>query len=152
MFSFFLFQGAKKQKESLSGLFSAANSVVRLNWGSIDISICDPISLRSTLPSAFLTSSLAEQRRFVNSLSHRLLYEMNSRLVVSPTALVATVLLTSSSRGLSRKEISQKVDWLKLQVKERGGQVAHIFNVEKTDQIVDRTVRVISKLVAEQHK
>ena len=95
--------GAKKQKESLTGLINSLNHVIRLNFGSIDISICQPISLRSSLPSpssSFIGMAANDKRRIIKAIAYNVMYSMNLRLVISPTAMVATVLLTQLNRGI----------------------------------------------------
>jgi len=168
--------GARKQKETLTATINSINHVVRLNFGSIDISICPALSMREHLgltsiphslsphpppPSSsshsssgsrlFLQASSAEQKRLITSLAHKILYQMNLRLVVSPTAIVATVLLTHLHRGISRKELIARVDAVRCMIIERGGNVAHLFEVESVPSIVDRTLKVLSKLISDQH-
>jgi glycerol-3-phosphate O-acyltransferase len=141
--------GAKKQKESLTGLINSLNHVIRLNFGSIDISICQPISLRSSLPSpssSFIGMAANDKRRIIKAIAYNVMYSMNLRLVISPTAMVATVLLTQLNRGIPRKAVIEKTEWIKNQVILRGGSVAHIFTVESTPKIVDRALKVLSKV------
>lgn len=155
--------GAKKTKESLTATLNSVNHVVRLNFGSIDVSICPAISMRdalglhisaSSLPresSLYHQCSAAEKQRMVRSLAHRVCYEMNRRLVISATAIIATVVLTNMNRGIARKDIILRADALKRMIVERGGQVAHIFTVEPMSAVVDRALKVLSKLISEQH-
>src|SRR5690606_21297022 len=106
---------------------NSVNHVVRLNFGSIDVSICAGISMREALGIPLpgsrgglgyrsLSSSLlkehalytslcpAEQKRLRLSLAHRVCFEMNQRLVISATSIVATILLTNLNRGISRRD------------------------------------------------
>lgn len=159
--------GAKKQKETLTGLINSFNHVIRLNFGSIDIQFCTPISLRATLPSptisvptnsnnneiifaAYRSLTSSEQHRYIKSVAHRICYEMNLKLVISPTALVATVLLTHLNRGISISDIESRMNWLREEIVQRGGEVAHIFNTATSAAIVSRALQVLAKLV-QQH-
>lgn len=44
--------------------------------------------------------------------------------VTLPTAIVVSVLLTHKGRGISRTELITKFEWLRDQIKARGGKVA----------------------------
>jgi len=167
--------GARKQKESLTQTLNSINHVVRLNFGSIDVSIGQAISMREALhmpapgsavprDHAFLSSSPAaadglpyharspaDQKRLVLSLAHRVCYELNRRAVVSATSIVAAVLLTNLHRGISRRALLERTDTLKRMVLERGGAVAPIFSSEPLPAVVERALSVLSKLIQQQH-
>lgn len=76
---------------------------------------------------------------------------MNLKLVISPTSIVATVLLTNLNRGIARKDIITRAEHIKKMILSRGGSVAHIFHVEPMAAIVDRALKVLGKLLQEQH-
>jgi hypothetical protein len=141
----------------------AGRAHIRPVYG-IDMSICPAISMRdalglhlsSSLPlsregALYAQCSAAEQKRMVLGLAHRVCYEMNRRLVISATSVVATVVLTNLNRGISRRDIIQRAEAVKRMIVERGGSVAHIFAVEPMAAVVDRALKVLQKLLSEQH-
>ncbi len=116
--------GGSKKKENLVDFLNALNATVRLNFGSIDIKIMPPISLRQTLFAPLTPSSplshdyFKAPRLFVSSLAHRVLHACNSGVTTTATTLVASLLLTAVNRGIHTKELVDRVDWLKKQVRD----------------------------------
>lgn len=71
-----------------------------------------------------MRSSRADVQAFM--LGYRTLYECNRVSVVLTPALVATVLLTHVQRGITMEMLYGEVEWLRLQICRRGGQVVPI--------------------------
>lgn len=150
--------GEPKQKESLSTLINSANNVVRLNYGSIDISICNAISLKQSIadyvmtinpspPYQYFTLTKEQQRRALLFVSHHVMYDMNLKMIVTATSIVATVLLTTTTRGIHRQQIIDRTQYIKSQVQQRGATVSHIFDIESIGRIVDRTLVMLSSMI-----
>ena len=67
-----------------------------------------------------------------------MLSDINAVSIAMPSALVATALLTlRSSRGVSKKELIRRVDWLISTILSRGGRVVD-FGGRTTTEMVDR--------------
>eukprot|EP00002_Diphylleia_rotans_P026400 TRINITY_DN525_c0_g2_i1.p1 TRINITY_DN525_c0_g2~~TRINITY_DN525_c0_g2_i1.p1 ORF type:complete len:1229 (-),score=251.97 TRINITY_DN525_c0_g2_i1:134-3820(-) len=138
--------GAEKKKESVMGLLSA-RKYLSYNFGRVGVKFADPISIREymelqqTGKDAALTSdpigNPEHRRHFIRSLGYRITYDINRVSVAMPTSLVVSILLTMRTRGISRVELIERVDWLKSLIQTRGGQVAAF---EDTPTIVDRTL------------
>lgn len=70
-------------------------------------------------------SDLGLQVRVVSGLKvFSICYKINKASIIMPTAVVGTVLLTSRGRGLGRRELITKFEWLREQIIKRGGKVA----------------------------
>jgi glycerol-3-phosphate O-acyltransferase len=70
-----------------------------------------------------------------------------------PTALVVTVLLTHRGRGLSRKDLIAKFEWLRNEITKRGGKVATpdvAKGEENTGKLIDSAISVLGNLVGKQ--
>ncbi|KAE8146530.1 acyltransferase [Aspergillus avenaceus] len=152
--------GQPKPKENLAD-FLSSSSVLSLKLGRVDVRFHEPWSLRE-----FLTQQLTrlptqidsggdrrlsydDRGRVLRTLGYRVLSEINDVSVMMPTALVGTVLLTLRGRGVGKRELVRRVEWLCERVRIKGGRVAHFYRYP-TDVVVDRALEVLGhKLVGE---
>eukprot|EP01084_Bolivina_argentea_P310662 537604_1 len=152
--------GGEKKKETLKNFINAANSVMKLKLGSINIHIGECISLknkllqRSRANDVFeLKSQIIADKNVVKhvclKIAHEVLYNMNLLTSVTATSAIGTILLTEEKRGLSVKLLGQKITHLVKMVKLRNGKVANIFNTNdnNSDIVVDKALGVMTKLV-----
>jgi glycerol-3-phosphate O-acyltransferase len=105
-----------------------------LTLGRIDIHFAEPWSLKK-----FLTDQYAarEYDRVLYSLGYKVLNDINAVTVIMPGALIGTVILTLRGRGVGRRELIRRVEWLRDRIIAKGGRVAEFGN-RTTGEIVDR--------------
>ena len=144
--------GQPKPKEDLATFLSASN-VLSLKLGRVDVRFHEPWSLRGFInehrnrlakrsASVDLVYGEALRRRLLQTLGYKVLSDINAASVVMPTALVGTVLLTLSGRGVGKSELVRRVGWLCERIEAQGGRVAH-FAGNTTEVVVDRALQVL---------
>eukprot|EP01084_Bolivina_argentea_P168349 291976_1 len=157
--------GQEKQSETLRNFLNAANKVMRLKFGSINIQIGQLISLKEKLLTRSGTSDIFGLRAKLSNVSsyktvcrkiaHEALYEMNLLTAMTATSAIATILLTQERRGISVKMLGEKMTNIIHMVSNRGGKIAAIFTCNKCnlntdnayDIVMDKALNVMSKLV-----
>ena len=144
--------GQPKKKENLQD-FLSSSSALSLRLGSCHVRFSEPWSLKEFIeaqkarPSHLenvdqTNSSSTDRTRILRTLGYKVLSDINNVAVVMPTALVGTVLLTLRGRGVTRSELSRRVDWLCDRIRENGGQVAE-FHGASTDAVAERAIGVL---------
>ncbi len=98
--------GGKKKKEDITALFKTT-SVLRSKFGRMHVQFGEPISLQDFAHQRALPQSIdpeGEESWRVNTerLGYHILHGISQVCTVTPTAVVATVLLGHQGRGLSR--------------------------------------------------
>ncbi|KAH8895691.1 acyltransferase-domain-containing protein [Thozetella sp. PMI_491] len=151
--------GVPKKKENLADFLTGGSSVLSLRLGRVDVRFHEPWSLRGFVTEQMMriqgvpsapsinwaeTKQLAVRQKLLRSLGYRVLSDINDVSVVMPTALVGTVLLTLRGRGVGRKELLRRVEWLTARVRAKGGRVAHFGNTPLED-VIDRGLEVLGK-------
>jgi glycerol-3-phosphate O-acyltransferase len=101
--------------------------------GRIDVHFAEPWSLRTFLEQ----HASREYDRVLHSLGYKVLNDINAVTVIMPGALVGTIILTLRGRGVGRKELIRRVEWLRARITAKGGRVAEFGN-RTTAEIVDR--------------
>jgi glycerol-3-phosphate O-acyltransferase len=104
-------EGAKKERESLWGLFKA-RSVLRQKYGAVHVSFGDPISLKDALgenrerfrDDADDPSVQKEKARFVHKLGFHILRGVNAATIAGATSVSCTVLLSAPHAGMRYPE------------------------------------------------
>ena len=106
--------GEEKQKESLAGLLKTPKFLTSKK-GRLYVEFDEPISL-SDYFDRFEIDRLEPQEEALDDLTvrlaHRIIYDINQITTVSPTALVATVMLNNPARGLDRARLLREVGFL----------------------------------------
>lgn len=106
--------GGEKKKEDVSGLFRAAESALG-RYGRLNVQFGELLTLDGLL------AELGESKRpltpprrraLVSRLAYRAMNEINRVTAVTPSALVATALLTHAKRGLPHAELVQSCERL----------------------------------------
>lgn len=144
--------GQPKKKENLQD-FLSSSSALSLKLGSCHVRFSEPWSLKEFIESQKArpshlenedrtNSSSADRTRILRTLGYKVLSDINNVAVIMPTALVGTVLLTLRGRGVTRSELSRRVDWLCDRIRENGGQVAE-FHGASTDAVAERAIGVL---------
>eukprot|EP00474_Spongospora_subterranea_P001545 CRZ02003.1 hypothetical protein [Spongospora subterranea] len=141
--------GSEKKKESLKGFVHAAASVLQMNLGSIDITVSSSfISLQTYIRQAkYHANEQTERSRLLSSLSHMILYEANRVTFVTASSLVAAVLLTSRTRGITRVAIIDRVAALIADLKQRKAPLSFVIEAQPLPIVVDGAVRMLGRLV-----
>ncbi|GAB4111259.1 MAG: hypothetical protein OHK0013_47250 [Sandaracinaceae bacterium] len=128
-------EGGEKQPEDLGGLLRAPR-VLRSRYGRLYLQfgeIFDLETLRreaagldagSDAVAAPTTLSPARRRALVQRIAHRITYEINRVTIVTPAALLATVLLTHRKRGIARRDLLARADELVRVCRRLGAEVA----------------------------
>lgn len=151
--------GKPKQKENLAD-FLSSSSILGMNMGRVDCRFHDPWSLREFIDEQLgRLNTTAESEdgidrtdpeakmRLLRTLGYKVLADINDVSVVMPTALVGTVLLTLTGRGVGRAELARHVEWLCARIIANGGNVAD-FHGMPILEVVDRALSVLGpKLV-----
>lgn len=109
-----------------------ANGLVTL--GRIDVHFAKPWSLKQFLAGKYTAGG---GDRYLYSLGYKVLNDINAVTVIMPGALVGTVILTLRGRGVGRRELIRRVEWLRDRIIAKGGRVAEFGN-RTTAEIVDR--------------
>ncbi|KAK3292107.1 uncharacterized protein B0H64DRAFT_364754 [Chaetomium fimeti] len=151
--------GVPKKKENLADFLSGGSSILSLRLGRVDVRFHEPWSLRgfineqlsrlSKMPSAInvdwrdMKNQMLRQK-LLRTLGYKVLADINAVSVVMPTALIGTVLLTLRGRGVGRRELIMRVEWLTNRIRAKGGRVAHFGNAPLSD-VIQRGLDVLGK-------
>lgn len=119
--------GGEKQKEDVRGLLSTPK-VLAANYGRIYLGFEEPISLKD-----FLAQRRAQwgeeldKRKTIAALAHRIVYGISRASTVTPSALLATVLLAHRQRGISAQAVSTRIHFLRDLVKDSGARLSDVL-------------------------
>lgn len=148
--------GVPKEKESIGALLRSTQ-LLKFNFGRIDLRIAQPFSLKSYLNEETVKRNLdpkhkvGDLRILTQVLAYSILYKINKVSVTLPTAIVVSVLLTHRGRGISRRDLITKFEWLREEIKKRGGKVATPDTpFANTGQLIDTALVVLGNLVTKQ--
>lgn len=122
--------GVKKKEQLIPFLKSCfwlftSTLFKKSHFGRVDIRIAKPFSLQEYVKESYPNTDITikMRKKIAFSVGYRTLHECNRISVISPAALVATILLTHPHRGIHFKVLIQEVYWLSKQIKSRGGNV-----------------------------
>jgi glycerol-3-phosphate O-acyltransferase len=116
-----------------------------LTAGRIDVHFAEAWSLRKFLSEQY---TARDYDRVLYSLGYKVLNDINSVTVIMPGALVGTVVLTLRGRGVGRRELIRRVEWLRDRIIAKGGRVAEFGN-RTTAEVVDRSSPSLLMLTTE---
>jgi glycerol-3-phosphate O-acyltransferase len=100
-------KGSSKKQENLAQLVRA-RSVLKRRYGTVYVKFAQPISLKSYMQRfdlEFQTLKPKERHAMYRDFAWRIIQNINSASMITPFALVAAVILTSSKRGITLAEI-----------------------------------------------
>lgn len=105
--------GGAKKKEGLGSLLKARR-VLAKRYGRIEVAVGEPFGLADALAECGATGGADEvaRRLAVKKLGHRITYLIAQATPLSPSAFVAAACLARSTRGISRRELDLRVEWL----------------------------------------
>jgi len=157
--------GSAKRKESLIGVLGQGKHLLampRSRYGNIHVRFAPGFSAKSYIvnyialqrqPSLRANfdprSSAAEKGILLKALAYHVFEEINRVSSVTPTALVGTVLLCTLGRGIGRRSLINKVEWLRGEVVRSGGHMSRFYDFpgELTAEVVDSALDVLGNLV-----
>ncbi|XP_013398318.1 dihydroxyacetone phosphate acyltransferase-like isoform X1 [Lingula anatina] len=136
--------GVPKPKESTSGLLKAS-SILNEDFGNIHMYIGEPISIRQfsigkidrvqhSLAPRYIASLTSDEEKLMKELAYQVVLEQQKHMVISPWALVATVLIQNKD-GIDLQQLVKEVEWLKRQTANLGGYVDWPGN-EKPEMVI----------------
>jgi glycerol-3-phosphate O-acyltransferase len=147
--------GGEKKKEDLGGLLRATR-VLRSNYGRLNIQFDEPFPLGATLrddgamvawdedENVVVPSDEHARRLATQRLAHRIVFGINRATAVTPTALVASALLGTGRRGVTRKELLDNARFLMERARAAGGRLAQAtvdarggLNLDALDRALD---------------
>jgi len=158
--------GSTKKKESLIGVLGQGKHLLampRSRYGNIHVRFAPGFSARSYIDNHVAVqrqvarnranfnpvNTKADNQVLLKALAYHVLEEINRVSSLTPTALVGTVLLCTLGRGIGRRALINKVDWLRKEVVRSGGHMSRFYDFpgELTAEVVDSALIVLGKLV-----
>lgn len=127
--------GEEKRKEDLASLITAPKVLVS-RYGRIHLRFDKPVSLQelATQRGFDRENHTEEQKRdLIRALGFRIVEGINRAAVLTPTALLCTVLLSQDDEGLTAEEIADRAGFLARQVQENGGVTSFPPDPEELD-------------------
>lgn len=144
-------QGGEKKAEDVKALL-AAPAVLAENYGRIHLTFDEPVSLarlmeeRGVDPKAV---SEDQKRALVRSLGHRVMYGISRVSTVTPHALLASALLGHRRRGISERDITDRVVFLRSMVTELGSPLSRQLKDAPSSPVVLGPIRDAMKMFAQ---
>ena len=109
-------KGGEKKAEDIKALLSAPK-VLAENYGRIHLSFDEPISLAALMKERGIDLRAMPtdeaKKALVRALGNRVMYGISRVSTVTPHALLASALLAHRKRGISAKDISERVQMLR---------------------------------------
>eukprot|EP01061_Rhynchopus_euleeides_P030929 TRINITY_DN5124_c1_g1_i1.p1 TRINITY_DN5124_c1_g1~~TRINITY_DN5124_c1_g1_i1.p1 ORF type:complete len:731 (+),score=332.71 TRINITY_DN5124_c1_g1_i1:55-2247(+) len=147
--------GAKKQKETVTGMMEQVRSLLTVGspLGGVHIRISKGWRVRDYVKeylgrkqSAFSPTDVMHRIALYKSAAYKVMDDINSISTVTPTGVVATVLLTTRGRGVGREELIHKSEWLKREIESNGGHVCWPSTLASSD-VIDNSLNVMRDLI-----
>lgn len=107
--------GGEKKPEDLKALLSAP-SVLTENYGRIHLSFDEPVSLAKLMKDRGIDPRQTtddQKKALVRALGHRVMHGISRVSTVTPHALLASALLAHRRRGISVREITDRIGLLR---------------------------------------
>jgi glycerol-3-phosphate O-acyltransferase len=130
-------KGSSKKQENLAQLVRARR-VLKKRYGTVYVNFSQPMSIKAYMQRFafdFVNMRPKERHAMYRDFAWRIIHNINNASMVTPLALVATVILTTSKRGISLAEIKLITRTYNNYLHYQGGRVAKgLQNLEKTLQ------------------
>lgn len=131
--------GGEKKAESLGGLLSATK-VLAYNYGRIHLSFDEPISLQDFMRSRGLQPDVPvtdeQKKALVRALGNRVMYGVSRVSTVTAHALASTALLAHRRRGITAREFTDRVVFLRQIAAEDGARMSEQLKNSPSDPTV----------------
>lgn len=112
-------------KESFSRVVAAAD-ILMMNYGTILVDFCEPISLQDYTKNKMKVSpqfdpfkNKQDQQNLNANLAQDIVFELQKKIRMMPTTMVASIILLFR-RGISKDELSRHIEWMSMLINERG--------------------------------
>ncbi|MBW2702069.1 MAG: 1-acyl-sn-glycerol-3-phosphate acyltransferase [Deltaproteobacteria bacterium] len=122
--------GGEKKKENVAGLIRSGDAL-RSKYGKIYVQVAEPISLKEAIKDRFgeLNTLEPDQRRtLVQSIAHRILFDINRVSTVTPSTLVAFCLLNHRLRGMSEHILRERAAWVLKWLRRRDSRLSQVLD------------------------
>ncbi|MHB1844159.1 MAG: 1-acyl-sn-glycerol-3-phosphate acyltransferase [Deltaproteobacteria bacterium] len=141
--------GGEKRKENVRGLLETPK-VLQSRYGRIYLQVEEPISLRAFFSERGIDParhSAEERRSLVQVLAHRIVYGIARASTVTPAALVAAALLAHERRGLSGREMTERISFLRNAAERIGARLSRLLYEAPCDPLADGPIREATELL-----
>lgn len=131
-------RGGEKKPEDLKALLSAPK-VLTENYGRIHLTFDEPVSLAQLMKERGVdpaTVTEEQKRSLVRALGHRVMYGISRVSTVTPHALLASALLAHRRRGISVRELTDRVVLLRRIVGDLGAPISRQLENAPSDPTV----------------
>lgn len=122
-------QGGEKKPEDIKALLSAP-AVLTQNYGRIHLTFDEPVSLMKLMAERGITRETAtddQKKALVRALGHRVMYGISRVSTVTPHALLASGLLSHRRRGISARDLTDRVVFLRGLVTDLGAPLSRLL-------------------------
>lgn len=122
-------QGGEKKPEDLKALLSAP-AVLAENYGRIHLTFDEPVSLAKLIADRGLDANHVneeQKKALVRALGHRVMYGISKVSTVTPHALLASALLAHRRRGISDREVTDRIVFLRGMVTDLGSPLSRLL-------------------------
>jgi glycerol-3-phosphate O-acyltransferase len=114
--------GGEKKKEDVASLVKSREAL-KSKYGKIYVQVADPVSLKEFMSDRGYSDrdlSDPDRRSLVQTMAHRILFEINQVSTVTPSALLAFSLLTHRRRGMTQEDLIERAKWVADWIRRRG--------------------------------
>ncbi len=136
-------QGGEKKQEDLKALLSAP-AVLAENYGRIHLTFDEPVSLAKLMADRGINPATAtedQKRALVRALGHRVMYGISKVSTVTPHALLASALLAHRRRGISDREVTDRIVFLRGMVTDLGSPLSRLLKDSPSSPVVLGPIR-----------
>jgi glycerol-3-phosphate O-acyltransferase len=131
-------QGGEKKPEDLKALLSAP-AVLTENYGRIYLRFEEPVSLAKLMAERGVVRETAtddQKKALVRALGHRVMYGISKASTVTPHALLAAGLLAHRRRGISVRELTDRIVFLRSMATDLGAPQSRLLTDSPSDPTV----------------
>ncbi|PZR09918.1 MAG: glycerol-3-phosphate acyltransferase [Archangium gephyra] len=143
-------QGGEKKPEDLKALLSAP-AVLAENYGRIHLTFDEPVSLAKLIADRGLdanTVSEDQKKALVRALGHRVMYGISKVSTVTPHALLASALLAHRRRGISDREVTERIVFLRGLATDLGSPLSRLLKDSPSSPTVIGPIRDAMRMFA----
>lgn len=131
-------QGGEKKPEDLKALLSAP-AVLTQNYGRIYLTFDQPVSLAKLMEERGVVRETAtddQKKALVRALGHRVMYGISKVSTVTPHALLASALLAHRRRGISVRDVTDRIVFLRGMATDLGAPLSRLLKDSPSDPTV----------------
>ncbi len=130
--------GGEKRPEDLKGLLQTPK-VLASNYGRIHLGFEEPISLAEFAYArgvSLRAISEEEKKSLVRALGHRIMFGIARASTLTPQALVASALLAHRRRGITSREVTERINLLRQVADEEQARLSPVLRNAPSDPTV----------------